>query len=131
MKGRYPEEYHSHPADIEITVKAGSTKAKLCVNSNWPGEFIFRLISSYTRIALGDMKVIVRGKVYTAETISTALSNKTLVMVLGTAVLDSEGVDDKDIEVLMKQMHIDRNRAVTSLKKTGSLVDSMLDVGNS
>lgn len=131
VKTPYSTEYTQHPPDTEISVKAGSQKLKLYVNPEWSGEFTLKYLSSHTRIALDEMRVIIKGKVHTAESVSTALTNKTLVMVLGTPVVDSTGVDERDIECLMRQMDIDRNKAITSLKKTNSLVDSIVDIGNS
>lgn len=127
----YPDEYTTYPADMQITVKAGSNKSKLAVNKQWSGEFLFKMISHHTHISMDDLKLIIRGKVHTAESVSAALSSNTVVMVLGTPIANSTGVDERDIECLMKQMNVDRNEAITSLKKTRSLVDSIVNIGNS
>ena len=52
-------------------------------------------------------------------------------MVTGERCEDERGVDQGDVEVVMRQLDVDRNSAVKALKHAGGdVVDAMLNLGN-
>ena len=48
----------------------------------------------------------------------------------GEQTENEDGVDVGDIEVIMKQLHVDRNTAVKALKNTGDVVDAIFEISN-
>ena len=48
----------------------------------------------------------------------------------GEQAENEDGVDVGDIEVIMKQLHVDRNTAVKALKNTGDVVDAIFEISN-
>lgn len=116
-------------ADFTVNIKYSGEKKALRICRQWDGDLIFKLISQNTRIPVTDMKVIIKGRVVTPEDITDCISQKTLIMVLGVKAESSEGLNEKDIDCLMAQMNVDRNMAIKSLKKSGSLLDAMLTLG--
>lgn len=116
---------------FNITVKHRGKKINVNINAEWPGTFIMKLISSETSVPLDKVKVIIKGKIQTQDTIATSLHANALIMLIGETCEASDGVDERDISCLMSQMGVSRNQAVKSLRKCDSLLDAMMDVGNS
>ncbi len=48
----------------------------------------------------------------------------------GECAESEEGVDSMDIDVIMKQLSVDRNTAVKALKNTGDVVDAIFEISN-
>ena len=48
----------------------------------------------------------------------------------GEQAENEDGVDVGDIEIIMKQLHVDRNTAVKALKNTGDVVDAIFEISN-
>ena len=48
----------------------------------------------------------------------------------GEQAENEDGVDVADIEVIMKQLNVDRNTAVKALKNTGDVVDAIFEISN-
>ncbi len=48
----------------------------------------------------------------------------------GERAESEEGVDSMDIDVIMKQLSVDRNTAVKALKNTGDVVDAIFEISN-
>ena len=43
---------------------------------------------------------------------------------------NEDGVDARDVEIIMNQLHVDRNAAVKALKTTGDVVDAIFEISN-
>lgn len=117
-------------SDIQAWLKHNGRKDPITINKEWPGAFILKFISSQTRIPIDEAKVVIKGRIATSDTIADRICENILIMVIGVPCEDSEGIDERDISCLMSQMNITRNQAVKSLRKSNSLLDAMMDVGN-
>lgn len=114
-------------ADITASIKHDRQKYQLKYSQQWNGSVIMKLIAEKTKVPIDDMKVIIKGRIMTSDDIVEHLKAKVLIMVIGTAQLPAEGLDDRDITCLINQMSIDRNEAIRVLRKNdGSLLDSIL-----
>lgn len=76
------------------------------------------------------MKVVVRGKCLTEANIAEFIRSNMNIMIIGTAMKSAQGLDERDIDCLMKQMQVDRNSAVDALHKNGTLMDAIIELGN-
>ncbi|XP_045206626.2 uncharacterized protein LOC123558843 [Mercenaria mercenaria] len=117
---------HSEPAS-SITVKCNKDKHKLLVQNSWTGVEVFKFLSYSLEIPLEKVKVIHKGKVLNRETICETIKDKALYQVIGEVAESEEGLDQRDISVMMKQSGLDRQAAVQALKKKGDLLDALLD----
>ncbi len=117
---------------FEITVKANREKLKIPIHSSWDGNEIMKYLSHALRIPLDKLKVIHKGKYCTSEIILGVVQKDTAVlMVLGERAEDCEGLEPKDVDILMKQVTVGRNDAIRALKHTrGDLVDAILHLPN-
>lgn len=117
---------HTQPKS-NITVKCNKTKHKIVVQNSWSGTEIYKFLSFTLNIPFEKLKVIHKGKVLTTDNISDTVKSGSVYQVLGEMLESEDGVDQRDISVLMKQSGLDRNAAVLALKKKGDLLDVLLD----
>ena len=61
---------------------------------------------------------------------NTEKNGTTLFAFSGERAESEEGVNSTDIDIIMKQLRVDRNTAVKALKSTGDVVDAMLEISN-
>lgn len=120
---------NGHEADVSVTLKCCGNRKCVKLSKNWDGAVIFKIISNETSVPFDSMKVIIKGKMVTSDNITDYICDKTLVMVLGSAMESAEGLEVKDIECLMSQLGVSRNIAISALRKCGSLLDAMVEVG--
>ncbi|XP_076071147.1 uncharacterized protein LOC143042625 isoform X2 [Mytilus galloprovincialis] len=113
----------------EITVKCNKQKQKLKIQNAWSGDDIFKVFSNKLNISYEKIKVINKGKILTFDTIASAISNKAIFQVIGEQAANEDGLDTGDVDVLMKQMGVDRNEAVMALRKCGDVVDAIIELG--
>ncbi|KAK3100668.1 hypothetical protein FSP39_023463 [Pinctada imbricata] len=66
----------------------------------------------------------------TQETIQSHVSNKAVFQVIGEQAANEDGLDVRDIELMMKQLGVGRNDAVIALRKHGDIIDAMLQLGS-
>lgn len=110
-----------------IIVKFNKEKHKISVQNSWTGEEMYKLLASLLQVPLEKLKIIHKGKVLSQDTIRDTIQDKALYQVIGEQSASEDGVDQRDISVMMKQMCIDRNTAVKALKSKGSLIDALLE----
>ena len=113
-----------------IIIKHNNKRTLLNVQFDWSGDLLFKLISHHSSIPITDMKVIVKGKRVDKSNIMEHIDNKTNVMVIGKPVEACEGLDERDIECLMRQVKVDRNHAIMALRKCSSLMDAIIYLGS-
>ncbi|XP_021371236.1 uncharacterized protein LOC110461852 isoform X2 [Mizuhopecten yessoensis] len=119
----------SQPYD-QIIVKGNRDKQTVVIQGSWSGEDIFKVIASAVKIPMNKLKVIHKGKVMTSESIRSAIRPKAVFQVIGERAEDEDGLDKRDIEIMMAQLHVDRNEAILALKKKGDVIDALLHVGS-
>ena len=115
---------------VSITVKASKTKHKLSLQTNWCAPDILKYISYSVQIPLDKLKLICKGCLLTKENIVNFVKEKAVFQAIGEKAEDEVGLDNTDIDVLMRQLHVDRNDAIKALKEKGDVIDAMLYIGN-
>lgn len=126
-----PSDTNIEDGDTNVNLSYRGKRAVIKISKKWEGQVIMKVISWNAKVAITDMKVIIKGKVMTADTIADYIYPKTVIMVIGEEVLSSEGIEERDIVCLMNQMDISRRQAIQSLKNSTSLIDTILEIGNS
>lgn len=124
----------THPL-VTIIVRANKTKTKIKVHNSWDSKSAFKYLSHNLEIPLDKLKLIHKGQMVTQddEKICSLLKDKAVFQAIGEKAEDDSGVNNTDIEVIMKQLggSVERNDAVKALKETGGdVVDAMLHLGN-
>lgn len=91
----------------------------------------FDSIANYIHISPTRLKLIYKGKQFTKETWPNLnlIPNMTLLSI-GEQNEDETNVNTNDIECLMKQMNVDRNSAIKTLKLHPNIIDAILYLGN-
>ncbi|XP_061174576.1 uncharacterized protein LOC133183660 isoform X2 [Saccostrea echinata] len=113
----------------DIVVKANRQKQIIGIQKSWDGGGIYRVLSHWLQIPLDKLKVIHKGKILKADNIRECVQKKAIFQVFGEKAEDSSGVDDRDIELMMKQLKVSRNEAILALKEHGDVVDAILGAG--
>lgn len=116
--------------NCRVNIKHNSKKTPLDIHTDWNGLVILKLISQCTQIPVMDMRVIMRGKTLDQSNINQHITNNSNIMVIGRAVQSCQGLDERDIQCIMGQMPVDRNQAILALRKCGSPMDAIIELGN-
>ena len=58
------------------------------------------------------------------------LYDKTLFLAFGEVAESEEGLEKGDVDVIVNQLAVERNVAIRALRKTGSVIDAILEIGN-
>ncbi|CAK8677797.1 unnamed protein product [Clavelina lepadiformis] len=114
-----------------VTVKCNRKKYKISVTDC--AKDAMKVVSETVKIPLDKLKLICKGKVVTEDNFSTFVFSEgsKIFMALGEESEDESGLHSGDIETIMEQLHVDRNRAVRGLKECkGDLIDAILFVGD-
>ncbi|XP_069129985.1 uncharacterized protein [Argopecten irradians] len=119
----------SQPHD-KIIVKGNKDKQTIVIQLMWSGEEILKVIASEVKIPLNKLKVIHKGKVMTSENIRAVIRPKALFQVIGERAENEDGLDKRDIDIMMSQLHVDRNEAIMALRKNGDVIDALLHAGS-
>ncbi|XP_033743918.1 uncharacterized protein LOC117329848 [Pecten maximus] len=119
----------SQPHD-KIVVKGNRDKQTIVIQKTWSGEEILKVIASEVKVPLNKLKVIHKGKVMTSENIRSAVRPKALFQVIGERAESEDGLDKRDIDIMMAQLHVDRNEAILALRKKGDVIDALLHAGS-
>ena len=115
---------------VEITVKANKIKNKLSLNTSWSGEQVFKFLASELQIPLHKLKLIHKGKKFDASNVTTCLVNKAVFQAIGERAEDEEGIDKRDIDVMIQQLNLERNQAIKALREDSNLLDAMIKIGS-
>ena len=129
----HKNEFHSDLPELDetkpyskVTVKSNKVKHELKVQNSWSGNEVLKFLSYSVKVPLENLKVIHKGKVLNEETIVETLKDKSVYQVIGEQAESETGLDQRDINVMMKQLGVDRNSAIKALKKNDDLIDAML-----
>ena len=129
----FKNEHHSDTPELDetkafstISVKCHKTKHEIKIQNSWTGDEILKFLSHSLKVPLEKLKIIHKGKVLGEETIVETVKDKAVYQVIGEQAESEDGVDQRDIEIMMRQLGVDRNGAVKALKTSGDLIDAML-----
>lgn len=121
-----PEVNQSEPTS-SIIVKCNKVKHKLVIQNGWTGVELYKFLSYSLSVPLEKLKIIHKGRVLNRETIFETVMDKALYQVIGEVAACEDGLDQRDISVMMQQTGLDRNTAVQTLKQKGDLLDALLE----
>lgn len=125
------EQLHEDQSQIFIYIKYAKEKHKIQMGIPCSGLEAFNAFSQVTRVPVEKLKLIQKGKLQTVENITENLKNNALFFAIGEMAENEDGLDAMDIEIIMKQLSVDRNVAIKALRKTGCLLDAIFELGNS
>jgi NACalpha-BTF3-like transcription factor len=115
---------------VTITLKCNKEKYKLELNSDWSGDELVKFIAGSVSVPLDKFKLIHKGKMVDQTNVREFLKDKAIFQAFGEKAESESGLDSRDIDVLMKQLCVDRNSAIKALRKSGDLLDAMLELGS-
>ena len=115
---------------VSIFVKHNKVKHELCVPATENGQATLQAISDSVSIPVSKLKLVHKGKMATCENIQDMLFNKALFMAFGEISESEEGLEKADIDLVVKQLGVERNLVVKVLRKTGNVLDAIIEIGN-
>ena len=114
-----------------VYVRYAKTKQKVKLTFPCTGKQVFEAFSSVTKVPVHELKLIHKGKLQTETSIVENVSNNAVFLAFGEMAEDEEGLDPRDIDLIIKQLSVERNVAVKALRKTNCLMDAIFEIGNS
>ena len=115
---------------VAIIIKHNKVRQELSVPSTENGDAILQMISHCVGIPVSKLKLIHKGKMVTRDNIQSMLFNKALFLAFGEISESEEGLIKEDIDLIVKQLGVERNLAVKVLRKNGNVVDAIIEIGN-
>ena len=115
---------------VTIIIKHNKVRQELSVPSTENGEAILQMISHCVGIPVSKLKLIHKGKMVTTDNVQSMLFNKALFLAFGEISESEEGLEKEDIDLIVKQLGVERNLAVKVLRKNGNVVDAIIEIGN-
>lgn len=115
---------------IKIYIKHNKVKSELMVSLNDNGSSVLQIISDQLSIPVSKLKLINKGKIATCDNIKDMLFNKAVFLAFGEIAESEDDLEQSDIDLIVKQLNVDRNLAIKSLRKTGNVVDAIIEIGN-
>lgn len=115
---------------VTIVIKHRKARHELCIPRGINGEATLQLICTAICIPVSKLKLIHKGKMATSDNIQSMLFNKSLFLAFGEVSESEEGLEKADIDLIVNQLNVERNLVVRVLRKTGNVLDAMLEIGN-
>lgn len=115
---------------VSIIIRHNKVRHELTVSKSDNGNTILQVISDSVSIPISKLKLIHKGKIATSENIKEMLSNRALFLAFGEISESEEGLEKTDIDLIVEQLDVDRNLAIRTLRKTGSVLDAIIEIGN-
>lgn len=115
---------------VRIVIKHNKVKHELCVSRTKDGKTILQVISDAVSIPASKLKLVHRGKMATCDNIQGMLFNRALFLAFGEISESEEGLEKADIDLIVKQLDVERNLAVKVLRRTGNVLDAIIEIGN-
>ncbi|KAK6173572.1 hypothetical protein SNE40_016997 [Patella caerulea] len=122
--------FHSDHPFFQITVKFFKQRHKIDINDSWTSDEILKYLSCQLEIPLEKIKIIHKGKLLTREIIRENIGPKSVLQLIGEKAANEQGLDKRDIDVMMKQLGVERNAAVNTLRQKGDLIDAIIEAAN-
>ena len=115
---------------VRIVIKHNKVKHELCVPRTKDGKTILQVISDAVSIPVSKLKLVHKGKMATCDNIQGMLFNRALFLAFGEISESEEGLEKADIDLIVKQLVVERNLAVKVLRRTGNVLDAIIEIGN-
>lgn len=115
---------------VSIVIRHNKVKHELTVSKSDNGNSLLQVISDSVSIPISKLKLIHKGKIATSENIKEMLFNRALFLACGEVSESEEGLEKTDIDLIVEQLDVDRNLAIRTLRKTGSVLDAIIEIGN-
>lgn len=115
---------------VRIVIKHNKVKHELCVPRTKDGKTILQVISDAVSIPVSKLKLVHKGKMATCDNIQGMLFNRALFLAFGEISESEEGLEKADIDLIVKQLDVERNLAVKVLRRTGNVLDAIIEIGN-
>jgi hypothetical protein len=103
-------------------------KVELCLPCT--GVQAVEHFSRILHIPVERLKLIHKGQLQTELTIVENLKPNSVFLAFGEMAESEDGLEAEDIELIMKQLSVERNVAIKALRKTNCLVDAIFEIGN-
>ena len=113
-----------------ITVKANKEKLSINLQTSWSQSQIMKMIAHRTQIPLDKLKLIHKGKMVKRRELPDVVKNKAVFQAIGEQAESEAGLEARDVEVLMKQLSVERNEAIKALRQEGDVLDAILCFAN-
>ena len=121
---------HSDRSKVVVKVKYAKEKHKVEISLPCTGQQALEHFSSILHVPLEKLKLIHKGKLQTHVTIMHKLKPNSVFLALGEMAANEDGLEAEDIELIMKQLSVERNVAIKALRKTNCVVDAIFEIGN-
>lgn len=115
---------------VTIIIKHNKVKRELTVSPTENGNFILQIVSDSVNIPVSKLKLIHKGQIATCDNINNMLFNKALFLAFGEISESEEGLEKTEIDLIVKQLNVERNLAIRILRKTGNVLDAIIELGN-
>ena len=113
-----------------IVVRAHKTKHRVDLNLHWEGIDTMKYISHTIKVPLDKLKLIHKGKKVEQDNIKKHIMHKAVFQAIGEQAESEDDIDTTDIDVMMRQVSVERNEAIRALRDTDDVVDAILKVSN-
>jgi hypothetical protein len=131
------EEYCHEPttskndiSNVVVYVKYAKEKHKVQLRLPCTGVQVIEHFSRILHVPVERLKLIHKGKLQTESTILESLKPNSVFLAFGEVAESEDGLEAEDIELIMKQLSVERNVAIKALRKTNSLIDAIFEIGN-
>lgn len=121
---------HNDRSKVVVKVKYAKEKHKVEISLPCTGQQALEHFSSILHVPLERLKLIHKGKLQTDVTIMDKLKPNSVFLAFGEMAENEDGLEAEDIELIMKQLSVERNVAIKALRKTNCVVDAIFEIGN-
>ncbi|XP_028400089.1 uncharacterized protein LOC114523391 [Dendronephthya gigantea] len=125
-----PTNSHDNVSKVVVYIKHAKEKHKLEIELPCTGLQALKHFSRVVHVPLERLKIIHKGKLQTELTIADKLKPSSVFLAFGERAESEEGLEAADIDLIMKQLSVQRNVAIRALRKTNCLIDAIFEIGN-
>lgn len=115
---------------VVVYIKHAKEKHKLEIDLPCTGLQALKHFSRVVHVPLERLKIIHKGKLQTELSIVDRLKPSSVFLAFGETAESEEGLEAADIDLIMKQLSVERNVAIRALRKTNCLIDAIFEIGN-
>ena len=94
---------------VKIVIKHNKVKHELTISISDNGDSILQVISDSVSIPISKLKLVHKGKIATSDNIKEMLLNRALFLAFGEISESEEGLEKRDIDLIVEQLDVDRN----------------------
>lgn len=111
-------------------MKGNKQKHRFEIPKAWRGGDVFRYFSHKLGIPLENIRCIHKGKLLNEDTVLEKITNGAVFLVPGETGEDESKLNVDHIDLVMKQLNVDRNEAVRALNLQSDVTDALLYIAN-